>query len=128
MMPNVGTVTLTFANLSTRDVPFANARAEGAAYDRSLFRAPYGTAWHAGGTGDREPETVRLSVDVWNADGIRAAAAEVASLIGDLHAAVTVTLPWGSVTSAGVQSIARAPIEGGYRVGVVMIAQDGITP
>ena len=127
-MPEIGTVTLTFADTSTRDVQFANARAERAEYDRSLFRAPYGTTWHASGTGDREPETVRLSIEAWHEDGIRYAAADVAALIDDLHAAVTVTLPWGSFTSAGVQSIARSPTVNGYRVEAVIITRDGVTP
>ena len=127
-MPNIGTITLTFADTSTRDVQFTNARAERAEYDRNLFRAPYGSAWHASGTGAREPEVVRLSIEAWNENGIRYAAAAVASLIEDLHAAVTVTLPWGSFTSAGVQSITRSPIVNGYRVEVAIATQDGVTP
>ena len=128
MMPDIGTITLTVADTSTRDVQFTNARAERLEYDRHLFRAPYGTTWHASGTGDRQPETVRLSIEAWHEEGIRSAAAAVASLIDDLHAAVTVTLPWGSFTSAGVLSVARSPIANGYRLEVVMATQDGVTP
>jgi len=127
-MPTVGSITLTFADSSTRDVPFVNARAEHAGYDRTLFRAPYGAAWHATGTRQRAPETVRLAFEVWDEHGITRSTLTARALTDDLHAAVTVTLPWGSFTNAGVMSITRSPIVNGYRMEVVMATTAGVTP
>jgi len=127
-MPSVGSITLTFADSSTRVVEFVNARAGRAEYDRAMFRAPYGSAWHVAGAGTRGPEEVRLAFEVWSADGITRAAVDARALIEDLHAAVTVTLPWGSFTNAGVMSAARSPIANGYRLEVVMATTAGVAP
>ena len=125
-MATLGTVTITYADTSTEDITRVNTRASAARYDRRAFRGPYGTTWQVEGSGKREPEEFTLSFEV-HADTIEDASPLVRALLAKLGAAVSVSAPIGSFDSAGILSYAQSPIEAGYRLDVVMLAEAGRT-
>jgi hypothetical protein len=101
-----------------------NARVGEIAFDRQLFRAPYGSVWHQAGDGEQLVVDVVLDGEVVDAS-IGAAAAELEVLRAAMEAASELQVAFGQFGIAGVRSFVRSPIERGFRVTVTLATVRG---
>jgi hypothetical protein len=108
-------------------LPLANVRAEGFAYDRSMFRSPYGSVWHQEGDFRRLVENI--TVQAWvvdDANGITDAATTAAALAAILPTVVRVESNWGNWNVAALESFSRQPVASGYRFDIQYITFRGL--
>jgi hypothetical protein len=106
---------------------FVNTRTSGITFDRSMFRAPFGTTWFQSGDARRSPELFTVEVTVVDdALGISSAAPVANALIDVAPRVVRVESNIGVFFVLGLLSVSRSPVESGYRLAFEFGSLDGL--
>jgi hypothetical protein len=106
---------------------FVNTRTSGITFDRSMFRAPFGTTWFQSGDARRSPELFTVEVTVVDdALGIASAAPVANALIDVAPRVVRVESNIGRFFVLGLLSVSRSPVESGYRLAFEFGSLDGL--
>ena len=119
-----GYAVVEFGDGTTLEIELVNVRPEAVRVDRLVTRAPLGTAWGPAGDGVREGEAFRLDAFVLD-DTLSGAADETRSIVWALQNAVLIRLPFGAFQPAGVVSVVKSPVVGGWRLGLTILSTSG---
>lgn len=94
-------------------LPFARVRAEGAQYDRTQHRAPYGSTWFTSGSRHRRLQEWEVQLRVESAGVLPDAATVTRDVVALIRDAVRIETPIGHIINPVVLMHAAAPAEGG---------------
>lgn len=98
------------------ELDLANVRAQAFAYDRAMFRAPYGGVWNQQGDKRRLVESITVQAFVVDdAGGISDAAVDANVVLQALRDVVRVEASSRIWDVVALQPVARQPVESGYR-------------
>jgi hypothetical protein len=117
-----GIVELELADGSKALLSLADIRTQPFGYDRSMFRAPYGTVWHQQGDERRLVETITVRGYVLDdANGISDAAIAANQFAQILPQVVQVDSASLSYAVVGLQSYRQRAVPSGYYFEVVFV-------
>lgn len=142
--------TLTLSDGTTRYVKHALTSETTTAFDSRMYRPPNGTTWRLEGTGQKEPQAVGVSIEVWAASDfeevtsggstvtvsdepvwvqtglvastLAGVAPVLEDIIADAEDATQLETLLGTWPLEGLQSAVPVPIAGGYRLDLTWLA------